>query len=89
MDYIILIIRSKTLQKVQKQISNLFGRKYLENLFLKSLNKAKMAEKNSYFYIYLIAIFISTTAEESVSEIKIIYISKHLYHPVDSTEAMI
>lgn len=37
-----------------------------------------MAENNSYFYIYLIAVFVSTTAEESVSEIKIIYISKHL-----------
>ena len=41
-DYIIVMIRSKTLQKVQKQISDLFGaflvpEKYLENPFLKKV----------------------------------------------------
>lgn len=38
-----------------------------------------MAAKNSYFCIYIIiAVFVSTAAEESVIEMKIIYISKHL-----------
>lgn len=41
-----------------------------------------MAAKNSYFCIYIImAVFVSTAAEESVIEIKIIYISKHLKPP--------
>lgn len=57
-DYIIVMIRSKTLQKVQKQISDIFGtflapKKYLENLFLKKFEHSKNGcEEFLFLYMY-------------------------------------
>ena len=58
-DYIIVMIRSKTLQKVQKQISDLFGtflapEKYLENPFLKKFERSKKWLRRIVIFVYIL-----------------------------------
>lgn len=56
-DYIIVMIRSKTLQKVQKQISDLFGtflapEKYLENPF--KFERSKKWLRRILIFVYIL-----------------------------------